>query len=174
MLHLMGIGLTKGDLPLGTIEVCKKCELVYADRYTTFVTEDRIEQIEFLTERKVKRLDREMLEERLSVILNSAKEKDVAVLVGGDPLIATTHKIIFIAAKKAKVPVKVHHAASAIAAMLGESGLDFYRFGQTCTISRWSKHYEPVSFYEAIQKNMKNNLHSLVLLDWDISNNFNI
>ncbi len=171
MLYLMGIGLTKGDLPIGTVEVCKKCELIYADRYTTYVTEDRIEQVEYLTGKKVKRLDREMLEERLSVILSEAKEKNVAVLVGGDPLIATTHKIMFIAAKKSGVPVKVHHATSAIAAMMGESGLDFYRFGQMCTIARWSKHYEPVSFYETIQKNAKNNLHSLVLLDWDISNN---
>jgi diphthine synthase len=171
MLHLMGIGLTKGDLPTGVVEVCKRCELLYADRYTTYVTEDRIEQVEYLTGKTAKRLDREMLEERLSVILNEAKEKDVGVLVGGDPLIATTHKIIFIAAKKEKVPVKVHHATSAIAAMMGESGLDFYRFGQICTISRWSQHYEPVSFYETIQKNSKNSLHSLVLLDWDISNN---
>jgi diphthine synthase len=171
MLYLMGIGLTKGDLPTGTIETCKKCEFIYADRYTTYVTEDRIEQVEYLTGKGVKRLNREMLEERLSAILDEAKEKNVAVLVGGDPLIATTHKIIFIAAKKAGVPVKVHHATSAIAVMLGESGLDFYRFGQTCTIARWSKHYEPISFYETIQRNIRNNLHSLVLLDWDISNN---
>lgn len=170
MLYLVGIGLTKSDLPAGALDVCKKCDL-YADRYTTYVTDERLEQISYLTNKKVKTLDRSGMEEKISKILNEAKEKDVAILIGGDPLIATTHKIIFIAAKRAKVPVRVLHAASMLTVLLGESGLDFYRFGQICTISRWTEHYMPISFYETIQKNAKNNLHSIVLLDYDISNN---
>ncbi len=169
MLYLVGIGLTKADLPGGAIDICKKCDL-FADRYTTYVTDERIEQIEYITDKQVRGLDRAELEENLSKILDSAKSKDVAILVGGDPLVATTHKIIFIAAKKAGVPVRVLHAASVLSVLMGESGLDFYRFGQICTISRWTEHYTPVSFYETIQRNQKNNLHSIVLLDYDISN----
>ncbi len=169
MLYLVGIGLTKQDLPGGAIDICKKCEL-YADRYTTYVTDERVEQIEYLTGKKIKALNREELEEKIVRIIDKAKEKDVAILCGGDPLVATTHKIIFIAAKKAGVKVRTIHASSVLSVIMGESGLDFYRFGQICTISRWSEHYKPVSFYEVIQRNIKNDLHSIVLLDYDISN----
>ncbi len=50
---------------------------------------------------------------------------------------------------------------------MGESGLDFYRFGQICTIPRWSEHYKPVSFYETIETNLTNGHHSILLLDYD-------
>jgi diphthine synthase len=170
MLYLVGIGLTKSDLPAGALDVCNKCEL-YADRYTTYITDERLEQISYLTTKKIKNLERSGMEEKVSEIINEAKEKDIAILIGGDPLIATTHKIIFIAAKKANVPVRVLHATSVLTVLMGESGLDFYRFGQICTISRWTEHYSPISFYETIQKNSKNNLHSIVLLDYDISSN---
>ncbi len=170
MLHLVGIGLTKADLPAGSLEICKRCAL-YADNYTTYVPQDRIDQIEYLTGRSVKRLDRSMLEESLPVLLGEAENKDVAILIGGDPLIATTHKIIFIAAKKAGIEVRVHHAASIITVLIGESGLDFYRFGQMCTIAKWTDNYKPVSFYETIQRNLASNLHSTVFLDYEISNN---
>ena len=96
-----------------------------------------------------------------------AAKADMAVLVAGDPLVATTHKIAYIEAKKAGVKVSVIHASSIVGAAMGESGLDFYRFGQICTIPMWSEHYKPVSFYETIEKNMANSLHSILLLDYD-------
>lgn len=166
MLYLVGIGLTKGDLSLKAIEECKKCDL-FVDRYTSFVDDDRLEFLTEMFEKPIKILDRAALEERLPELLKIAKEKDIAIFVGGDPLVATTHKITFIEAKKANVQVKVIHSVSAIVAMMGECGLDFYRFGQICTISKWVKHYSPTSFYETIQRNLKNDLHSIVLLDFD-------
>ncbi len=170
MLYLVGIGLTKADLPAGALDVCRKCDL-YVDTYTTYVPQERIEQIEYLAGRSIKKLTRADLEEKIYGLLEQAKEKNIAVLIGGDPLIATTHKIIFIAAKKAKVPIRVIHATSMLSVLMGESGLDFYRFGQICTISRWTEHYSPVSFYDTIKRNAANNLHSIVLLDYDISSN---
>jgi diphthamide biosynthesis methyltransferase len=50
---------------------------------------------------------------------------------------------------------------------MGESGLDFYRFGQICTIPHWEKNYKPISFYETIMKNQKADQHSIVLFDYD-------
>ena len=88
------------------------------------------------------------------------------MLIGGDPLMATTHKILFIEAKKRNVEVEIVHSNSVLTAAIGESGLDFYRFGAIATIPKWSAHYTPVSFYETLQKNMQNNLHSLLLLDY--------
>ena len=50
--------------------------------------------------------------------------------------------------------VEVVHSNSVLTAAIGESGLDFYRFGAIATIPKWSAHYTPVSFYETLQKNM--------------------
>jgi len=69
------------------------------------------------------------------------------------------------------VEVRIRHAASILPAIMGESGLDFYRFGQVCTIPKWQKHYTPVSFYETIYRNYSNKLHSIVLLDYDAPRN---
>ena len=166
MLYLVGIGLNKKDFPIGAIDICEKCD-VYIDRYTTFVDEERMSYIAGLLEKRPIELGRAQMEEELPILLGEAKNSDVALLIGGDPLVATTHKIIFIEAKKAGVKVEVRHASSILSAIIGESGLDFYRFGAICTISQWTKNYTPVSFYETIRKNQSNNLHSIVLLDYD-------
>lgn len=166
MLYLIGIGLNKKDFPIGAVDLCRACE-AYIDRYTTFVDEERMSYITSLIEKRPVELGRAQMEEELPELLAEARDKDIALLIGGDPLVATTHKIIFIEAKKAGVKVEVKHASSILSAIIGESGLDFYRFGAICTVSRWTTNYTPTSFYETIKRNMDNNLHSIVLLDYD-------
>lgn len=119
-----------------------------------------------LTKKEITKLSRQDLEDNIKKLVAEAKNNDIAILFGGDPLIATTHKIIYIEAKKLGIEVSVIHSASILSAAIGESGLDFYRFGQICTIPRWSEHYKPVSFYETIEKNQNSNQHSLLLLDY--------
>ena len=170
MLYLIGAGLDIGDISVGAILTCKHCDL-YVDRYTSYMNEERMKYLSNLFGKDIHPLERADLEENLPPLLKRALTKDIAIIAGGDPLVATTHKIIFLEARKIGLQVKVIHSSSVISALIGESGLDFYRFGQICTISRWSKHYTPVSFYETIQKNLKGNLHSLVLLDYEPSKN---
>jgi len=170
MLYLVGIGLNNDDITLQALSILRN-SIVYADRYTTFFDEERRNYISNLISSPIIDLNREDLEEKLGVIVERARDANISIMVGGDPLIATTHKIIFIEAKKRKVPIKVVHASSVLSSLIGESGLDFYRFGQICTISKWQTNYMPVSFYEAIEKNYNNNLHSIVLLDYDPTKN---
>ena len=166
MLFLVGIGLTGNDLSLRAIEVCKRCELM-VDRYTCLVDDRHLDLIKSLSGKSaVKVLARKDMEEGAKDIVSKAVTEDVAVLIGGDPLMATTHKILFIEAKKRNVEVEVVHSNSVLTAAIGESGLDFYRFGAIATIPKWSAHYTPVSFYEVLQKNVQNNLHSILLLDY--------
>jgi diphthine synthase len=165
MLFLVGVGLDCKDLSLKAVEACKRCELFF-DRYTCVVSERQLALVRRLSGRKPRELGRQELEEGAKEIVARAKSADVAVLVGGDPLIATTHKILFIEARRQHVKVGVVHSASVVSAAIGESGLDFYRFGRVATIPRWSEHYRPVSFYEAVRDNMKSNLHSLMMLDY--------
>ncbi len=170
MLYLVGIGLGDDDMPLAALDVCRRSD-VYIDTYTSIVDEKRLAHIAGLVGKTPKALARHDLEEGAGALLEKARDSDVAVLVGGDPLTATTHKTLFIDAKRIGMRVKVIHAASILSAIIGESGLDFYRFGALCTISRWSEHYRPVSFYETIGRNHSNNMHSVVLLDYDADSN---
>ncbi len=165
MLFLVGTGVSYNDISVQAVETCRNCEL-YIERYTSLVDDRKVEYLEGLLGRKISTLSREDLEDRAKETVEKANGKDIAILVGGDPLTATTHKILLIEAKKQGVKTKILHSSSAIPAIMGESGLDFYRFGQICTISRWTDSYKPVSFYETIERNMAANLHSLILLDY--------
>ncbi len=165
MLFLVGTGIAYNDISIRAAERCKGCD-VYIERYTSLVDDEKVRYLSELFGKKISFLNREDLEEKAKEIVARAASKNIAILVGGDPLTATTHKILFIEAKKQSVGVEVLHSSSAISAITGESGLDFYRFGQVCTIPRWSDRYKPVSFYETIERNLSHNLHSLVLLDY--------
>ena len=166
MLFLIGTGLSYYDISAGALEACRECEL-YQESYTSYFNEAKKEFIEGKLGKKITPLSRSDLEEEVKKIVEKAKIRDIAILTGGDPLIATTHKIILIEAKRHGIRTKIFHSSSIISAAMGESGLDFYRFGAVCTISRWSESYKPVSFYETIQKNISNNYHSIILLDYD-------
>lgn len=54
--------------------------------------------------------DREMCESGATEILNGSKDQDVALLVVGDPLGATTHTDILLRANELKIPFKVSDA----------------------------------------------------------------
>jgi diphthine synthase len=165
MLFLVGIGLDDKDISLKAIEVCRISEL-FVDRYTSTVSKERIEMIEGLVGKRIAELSRRDMEENAKVLVSKACSDNIAVLVGGDPLMATTHKILFIEARKRRMGVTIVHSSSVLSAAMGESGLDFYRFGQVATIPKWSEHYKPVSFYETLRRNRMNGMHSLLLLDY--------
>ncbi len=166
MLYLIGLGLSKNDISLKAVETSKNCE-IYIERYTGYITDDSVRYLSDLLKKEINLLSRPSLEENSKELIRKARQKDIALFVEGDPLIATTHKILFIDAKKQNVKIKIIHSSSIITAAIGESGLDFYRFGAICTIARWTDHYKPISFYETIVKNINLNYHSLILLDFD-------
>lgn len=166
MLFLVGLGLSEKEIPVGAIDICKKCD-VYLDKYTSRISKNTLNKIKELTGKEIIQLSRQEMEEGAKEIVKNAKTNDIAILFGGDPLIATTHKIFYIEALNQGVKIETIHANSIITAIIGESGLDFYRFGSTCTIPRFSEHYAPLSFYEKIETNHRNKEHSILLLDYD-------
>ncbi len=174
MLFLAGTGLSYDDISVRAAEACRRCDEVFIDTYTSFVDGRKTEALSKLIGKEIRKLEREDMEDRAKELVERANVKDIAVLIGGDPLIATTHKILFIEAKKANVKIKVYHSSNIMTAAIGESGLDFYRFGAVCTIPRWTDNYKPLSFYETIEKNQKQNNHSLILLDYDPENSATI
>lgn len=166
MLYLIGSGVGESDISIGSIEACTKSAKVYYENYTGLIDESKVRFISDRIGKALEGLDRSKLEEGSMHVIREAKNSDIAIIFPGDPLIATTHKILFINAEKEGVTVKVMHSSSVLSTAIGESGLDFYRFGKVATISRWTESYKPVSFYESIEANQSNNLHTLLLLDY--------
>ena len=72
--------------------------------------------------------DRDLVEQNADEILCNAKEKEIALLVIGDPFGATTHTDIILRAKEKNIPYKIIHNASIINAV-GCCGLQLYSFG---------------------------------------------
>jgi diphthine synthase len=167
MLFLIGTGLSREGISVDGVSAAKSSTKVYAEAYTSSMNKEKTSHISRLISKEVVMLKRKDLEENASRIVGESKDSDISVLTGGDPLIATTHKILFIEAKKQGAKVRIIYSSSVFTAAIGRSGLDFYRFGAVCTIPRWTDKYKPVSFYETIEKNHSKNNHSLVLLDYN-------
>ena len=167
MLSIIGLGLDIGDISLKGLNSIREADRVLIETYTLPIPAGYIELLEKETGKKITKTDRKALEDDVRATAAPAAEYDLALLVPGDPLVATTHHIIIEAAMDAGAEVRIIHSASIFTAAIGESGLDIYRFGPTTTIPFWSSKYKPVSFIDTIAKNLCNNNHTLVLLDVD-------
>jgi len=167
-LYIIGLGLwDEKDITVKGLEAVKKCETVYLESYTSQLG-CKISDLEKFYGKKVILCEREFIESKTDVIVNDAKQKDIALLIIGDPFGATTHIDYLITAKKKGVLVKIIHNASILNA-IGEIGLELYKFGKTVSIPFNNK--DMTSPVENIKKNLENNMHTLALLDLDPKNN---
>ncbi len=164
MLYLIGLGINdEKDISIKAVETLKKVNVVYAELYTSFFNGD-LSVIEEWAGKKINVLGRCDLEEDIEGNVLSNPKDDVALLVCGDPLIATTHADVILRAKKKGVNVKIIHSSSIYSAV-AETGLQIYKFGKTTTLPFPQGDYFPTSPYDVIRKNHDLGLHSLVLLD---------
>eukprot|EP00948_MAST-09A_sp_MAST-9A-sp1_P004195 g4195.t1 len=88
----------------------------------------------------------------------------VALLVVGDPFGATTHSDLLLRARSRGIRVKVFHNASILNA-IGACGLQLYQFGRVVSFCFWTDTWNPESYFDKIVTNMRNNFHTLCLLD---------
>jgi diphthine synthase len=156
MLYLIGTGLAYTDLGLRAIAIMKNADKVYLERYTNdFPDQELIEKQVGIS---IEVLDREKVES--DFLVKEAKDKDVVLLIPGDPLTATTHVQLIMDSKQAAVATAVVHNASIYTAV-AETGLSLYKFGRTTTLTSFGAE----SPFEVIEANKKAGLHTLVLLD---------
>ncbi len=157
MLYMIGLGLDNNEITQKGLEALERVDEAYAEFYTNTANIDLEElpgEIEVLEREEVEQEDK---------ILEAAEEKDVAFLVSGDPLTATTHYDIKHRAEEKGLKVKVVHAPS-IFTSIAETGLNVYKFGRTVTLPREG---EPESIKKYVEKNDSISLHTLILLDID-------
>ncbi|WP_409200740.1 diphthine synthase [Methanobrevibacter sp. DSM 116169] len=165
MFYLVGLGLFDiNDISLKGLECLKNVDVIYAEFFTSNLFGSSLESIENLVGKKIKVLSRNEVEEE-SIFLKEAKSKNVALVTGGDPLIATTHSDFLVECARQNIPYEVIHGSSILSSGPAISGLQGYKFGKVTTIPFPDYNYKPKSPYVVIEENLKMNLHTLVLLD---------
>lgn len=161
MLYLIGLGLNKDGISKEGMLALARAKKVYVEDYTVDFPYS-LGELALHLDKKIEAADREFVESLQ--IVDEAKKKDVALLVYGNPLVATTHIAILNEAKQSRVKVKVIHAASVFDAV-GETGLQLYKFGKVASMPAWKKNFTPESFMDIIKDNQNIEAHSLVLVD---------
>ncbi|MBI2147268.1 diphthine synthase [Candidatus Woesearchaeota archaeon] len=164
-LYFIGLGLSEeNDITVKGLETLRTCKKVYLESYTSLLQCPK-EQLEAFYGRPIISADRVMVEQNAeSTILADAQTQDVAFLVPGDPLAATTHIDLFLRAKEKNIAVRVIHNASIMNA-IASTGLELYKFGRTTSIVFPQKNWKPETPYQAIKENKERGLHTLCLLD---------
>ncbi len=163
--YLIGLGLNKESISIEAKKELEKCEKVYLEKYTVDFPYS-LDELEKALNKKMIFLKREDVESEIFIL--EAKEKNIALLVYGDPFTATTHSQLIIFCKSKKIPFKIFHNSS-IMNSVGETGLSLYKFGKSCSIPKWSENYKPTSFINYLKENKKIKAHSLIIVDIDIT-----
>jgi diphthine synthase len=165
MLWLVGVGISgyKG-LSLEAVEVLKNCDVVLIERFTSSLSENDLVGINTTIGKSVKSVQRWYVEDGREII-DQAKEKQIALVTYGDPLLATTHTELRTRAAKASIKTGVIHAASGIASIMGECGLHMYKFGRTVTMMSEPK--SAISVYNTIFDNLLLGSHTLILTEYN-------
>ncbi len=164
-LVFIGLGLhdEKGITVRG-LEEARAAEVVFAEFYTSVLPGARMEAIAALVGKPVHRLSREEVEKG-TPILDAAKDRRVAFLVAGDPMVATTHVDLRLRAAASGIASRIVHGVSILGAAAGTLGLQAYKFGRTTTVPFPAPGFRPTSPLDTILENRRVGLHTLVLLD---------
>ncbi|MFQ6095250.1 MAG: diphthine synthase, partial [Candidatus Bathyarchaeia archaeon] len=166
-LIFIGLGLNDElDISLRGFDEIKQSDFIFAEFYTSLMPGFSTERLESMTGKKIQTVSRRDLEDKGGeLILQKAAEGRVALLVPGDPLIATTHIDLRIRAERRGIKTRIVHGASIISAVCGLSGLQNYRFGRSVTIPFPDGGYISETPYNVIAENKRRNLHTLCFLD---------
>jgi diphthine synthase len=160
-LYLIGLGLNERSITKEGMDAIQKCKRVYLEGYTVDFPYTK-HQLEEIIDKKLILADREKVE-NLSLV-DEAQKLNVALLVYGSPLTATTHITLIDECKASKIKYKICYNASIFDAV-AETGLSLYKFGKVTSMPAWKKSFEPTSFMKIAQQNMSQEAHSLILID---------
>jgi len=162
--HIVGLGLVGvEDLTVRARRRILEADLVYIEAYTSPVDLDTILSPDGPFG-PVTLLTREQVEDG-SILLEGAVDRSVALLVGGDPLSATTHVDLLSRCRERGITYTVDHAPSIVTAAAGISGLQLYKFGRTASLPYPYKGVSQRSPMDVIRANLLQGLHTLILLD---------
>jgi len=164
MLYLVGLGLKdEKSISIEGFEIVKRADYVFLESYTSKLVDFDINRLNSFFNKKVVPVERDFVENTKKIIELSV-DKDVVLLVVGDPMIATTHIDLVLEAEEKGVEVRIINNASVINAV-ANLGLQVYKFGKITSIPFPSKSFRPETPYNVIKENKSINAHTLCLLD---------
>jgi diphthine synthase len=162
-LTFIGLGMhNEKGISLRGLEAAKASEYILLEGYTNTLPGLDIHSLGAIIGKEIEIVDRKYVEDGRE-LLERAKSSSVALLVAGDPFVATTHVDLRIRAAKRGIRVEVHHAPSIISVAPGEIGLQNYKFGRSATIT-FSPPESDVP-YDTLKQNRLSGLHTLFFLD---------
>jgi len=165
MLYIIGLGLNKEGITQEGLSAIGKCAKIYLEGYTVDFPY-LVEELEKIIGKKIVKLVREDVEG--DKLVREAGKEDIALLVYGSPLFATTHTSLIMDAKKAGIETRIIYSASIFDA-LAETGLQLYKFGKITSMPAWKKNFTPDSFLDIVKENASIKAHSLILTDIGLS-----
>ncbi len=161
MLYIIGLGLNYDSISSYGLEIARRCKKIYLENYTVDFPYS-MQQLKDVIGKNLIPADRDFVEK--FEIIDQARKCDVALLVYGSPLTATTHISLIQEAKASGIKYQIIYNASIFDA-IGETGLQLYKFGKIASMPAWKKNYEPDSFMEIVKQNLASQAHSLILVD---------
>jgi diphthine synthase len=167
-LYIVGVGLSSDLITLRGVEILKKSARIFYDRYTSLLVDGWENLKERLGIDPIP-LGRKDLEENLdnALLRYVSSGEIVALLVPGNPLVATTHISIVVEAAKKGLKYEVVPAPGIIPNALTLAGLMIYKMGKPVTLVYPHDSVLSEYPYDVIKENDKRNLHTLLLLELD-------
>lgn len=165
-LLFVGAGLgDESDLSARALAALRRSQRTFAEEYTSRLAEGTLERLEQELGRPIERLGRAELEAEKVVLHALAAVPTVALLVAGDPFVATTHVHLRVAAETAGHTWQYLPGPSVLTAAASFLGLMHYRFGKVVSLPFVDPGFDPISPFEAVGRNRASDSHTLVLLD---------
>jgi len=167
MLTFVGLGLyDERSITVEGREAIGEADRVFVERYTSTLAGATVEDLEAFHGVDIRVRDRTGVERDPEPILDAAASGEAAFLVGGDPMVSTTHVDLRLRAHGRDISTRIVHGTSAGSAAASLSGLQNYRFGKATTLPfPRSDGSVPASVIDTIAENRERGLHTLVYLD---------
>ncbi len=167
-MYLVGLGLSPDLITLRGLEKVRKARKVYLDVYTSSFPGSVNEVKRIVGRDDIALANRSILEERSSEIIGELEHGDVALLVIGNPLLATTHISLLIEARSKGHSFEVVPAPGIIPNALLLAGLMIYKIGKPVTLTYPREGIISEYPYDVIKDNDSRNLHTILLLEMDM------
>jgi diphthine synthase len=165
-LSFVGLGLGPKGISLEGVDELRSADIIYIEYYTSPHEPRLLKDLQDASGKELTIVDRAFVEDGKRILAEAA-EKKVVLVVLGDPMIATTHDELRARAAKSGVETKVIHAATIAAAAASSSGLHYYKFSTTVTVTREVVN-KLTQVYHTLHQNLLRGTHTLVLLEYDV------
>jgi len=169
MLSFVGLGLyDERSITVRGRDALDTADRVFAEQYTSQLAGASLADLEAAHGVDIDARDRAGVEQDPEPVLAAAESGHAVFLVGGDPMVSTTHVDLRLRAHDRGIETRVVHGTTAQTAASSLTGLQNYRFGKATTLPFPDTHGGvPSSVLDTIGANRERGLHTLVYLDID-------